>query len=376
MENETGGRRYSVLVVDDEKSICASFRGIFRKGNYIIETAETGEEAIEILASRDFDALVCDYRLPGIDGIETVVKAKKLRPAIASVMMTGVGSERTIIEAFTRGKVDYYLHKPFMNDDVKNIVSLAIKESGIRRKNLAFQEELHKRVEEATRELKEKNILLEQKEKETARLNELLKKEREQLREANERLTALNEELERLSITDGLTRLRNHRHFAQRLAEEFYRAQRYEGKLSLLMVDIDDFKVVNDVYGHLAGDEVLRKVADLLAASSRQADLAARYGGEEFALLMPEVGLAGAAVKAGRLRRSIEESVIEHEDRGISVTISAGVATYEPENMKTPNDLIGAADKALYHAKKAGKNCVVVNVKGEMKVIGKGENAA
>lgn len=360
-----------IAIVDDEENIRVSLKAILDQEDYVIDTVASGEEALELIAREKVDLIVADYSLPGIDGIKTIIKAREISPDIGAILMTGVGAEKTIIESFTTGKADYYLPKPFSMKEVRRVVALVLREAEVRWKDHQFQEELRNKVQEATAELKEKNRLLEQKEKETASLNEMLKNERAQLQEANESLTRLNQELERLSVTDGLTKLYNFRYFSQRLNEEFLRAQRYETKLSLLMLDIDDFKRTNDVYGHLAGDEVLRKVAEALVSSSRQVDMAVRYGGEEFVLLMPEVGLAGAAVRAERLRKAIESNAIEYKGEQVSITISIGVSSYDAETMTKPQELVSSADKALYRAKDLGKNCVVMAMDERLKAVGR-----
>ncbi|MGK7346412.1 MAG: diguanylate cyclase [Candidatus Nitrospinota bacterium M3_3B_026] len=370
-EHSPSAGRGSILIVEDEKEALDTLLKIFEGEAGLVRGVSTGEEAIELLSANGFDLLIIDYALPGMNGIETVMKAKDMDQDMGAILMTGHSSERTIIEAFTLGRVDSYLSKPLDVEEARKTVSMALGEVWIRRKESAFRKELGHKVEEATAQLKEKNRLLERKERETASLNAQLKEEREQLREANERLVRLNEQLERLSITDGLTKLYNFRHFSRRIQEEFYRARRYEGGLSLLMLDIDDFKKVNDTYGHPTGDDVLRQVAGEIRASSRQPDVAARYGGEEFTLMLPEVGLAGAAVRAERLRKSLEAKRFEGKGKPFSITVSIGVATYNPEIMEEPDDLVKAADKALYNAKEMGKNLVVMAMDGRLKAVGK-----
>ncbi len=357
-------RGVSVLVVDDEEGVRNALKNTLLREGYVVETAESGEEALELLSDKRFNLIICDYKLPGINGVETIAQAKKSHPDFASILITGYGSDETIIDAFTRGKVDFYLSKPFELRELRKVAPIALKDLWMREKERAFKEELRCKVEEATSELKEKNRLLATKESETARLNE-------RLREEQERLKKVNERLEELSITDELTGLFNYRYFTERLDEEFNRVTRYSGKLSLIMLDIDDFKKVNDQYGHLAGDEVLRRVGNALVTSSRQIDLAARYGGEEFAILLPEVGLSGASLRAERLREAVSSLVINYGEESVSVTVSVGVSSYILNGMEEPNDLIREADGALYHAKTIGKNCVVISKSGKFDTMGK-----
>jgi len=175
------------------------------------------------------------------------------------------------------------------------------------------------------------------------------------------------EALQKLVITDGLTGLYNHRYFQQRLKEEFQRRRRYitHGDLSLIMIDIDNFKYYNDTHGHPAGDRVLQKVADVLLANARHSDIVARYGGEEFAVLCHD-GLADAVCAAERFRREIEaaefpgqarQPLLEGQTEG-SLTICLGVAALAAW-MKDPGELVTRADDKLYQAKREGRNRVV-----------------
>jgi diguanylate cyclase (GGDEF)-like protein len=159
-------------------------------------------------------------------------------------------------------------------------------------------------------------------------------------------------------VTDGLTGLANRRSFDDELALEWRRAERVGDSLALLLLDLDDFKSVNDEFGHQAGDVVLRRVAAILDSGARQVDLAARYGGEEFALLAPETDTLGAKKLAERLRADLEAATIELPTGGkLSVTASIGVAV--KGDLERAEQLVAAADEALYEAKRNGKNRVV-----------------
>jgi len=180
------------------------------------------------------------------------------------------------------------------------------------------------------------------------------------LRNANEELRRTNEVLEQLSFTDGLTHLHNHRYFQDRLRIEAKRANRSDESLALLLIDIDDFKALNDRYGHAVGDQVLRSVASTLNSSVRETDLPARYGGEEFAVLAPRTSADGATSLAEKLRLAIANSPLEaegldEEAADLRVTASVGVAVYMGDEKRLFNE----ADRALYRAKANGKNCSV-----------------
>ncbi|MFH1259009.1 MAG: diguanylate cyclase [Elusimicrobiota bacterium] len=170
-------------------------------------------------------------------------------------------------------------------------------------------------------------------------------------------LSLENAQLYTMAITDGLTNLYVQRYFTLRLDDEIRRAKRYQHKTSLLMIDIDHFKLVNDTYGHLAGNKVLVEIADVLKKTTRGIDLLSRYGGEEFAVLMPETDRDSAMILAERLRKKTEETIVKVKEGNIKVTISLGLATF-PENAGTSFDLIDHADTMLYQAKEGGRNRV------------------
>jgi len=165
-------------------------------------------------------------------------------------------------------------------------------------------------------------------------------------------------EIERMAITDGLTGLFNHRNFQEKLAAEFRRLERFSAPLSLLLIDIDFFKKINDSYGHPAGDEVLRGVARVIRETVRSVDIPARYGGEEFAALLPGTNHEGALKMAERLRESIEKTRFPFEGKELRVTVSIGAAT-SPHDAVAKEELVEKTDKALYYAKRNGRNrCV------------------
>ena len=164
----------------------------------------------------------------------------------------------------------------------------------------------------------------------------------------------------RLAYTDGLTNLHNYRAFQARLQQEVERSNRYKRPLSLIMVDIDHFKIYNDMHGHLQGDAILAQVASLLKQVSRSSDIVARYGGEEFALILPETDTASAEILGRRLHAEIEQhrfSGEEHLPHGM-LTISVGIASHTPPHTKEA--LIAAADGVLYQAKREGRNRVCI----------------
>jgi diguanylate cyclase (GGDEF)-like protein len=186
-------------------------------------------------------------------------------------------------------------------------------------------------------------------------------------------LRLANDELQKLALLDGLTRLPNRRRFDEYLGVEWKRSCRERSPLSLLLIDVDHFKLFNDGYGHLAGDECLMAVARTIGGSVRRpADLAARYGGEEFAVVLPNTDAAGALYCAETMRNAVERLRIPHSrsTTGEFVTISVGIAWVTPSDGSSPAELISLTDEALYQAKEQGRNRVVMNSR-----IGFGEEA-
>jgi diguanylate cyclase (GGDEF)-like protein len=166
-----------------------------------------------------------------------------------------------------------------------------------------------------------------------------------------------HEEIYRLMTTDGLTQLHNKRHFDEMLDREVARAKRYKRSFSLLVFDIDHFKSINDRLGHLAGDAILRQLGAVLLGRLRVNDVVARIGGEEFALITPEVGLDGARDLAGKIRRLIADTRFEFEGSPVDVTVSVGVAEWQP-HYEDAVRLLEAADAKMYEAKRNGRNQV------------------
>jgi two-component system, cell cycle response regulator len=167
-----------------------------------------------------------------------------------------------------------------------------------------------------------------------------------------------HEEIYRLTTIDGLTQIYNKRYFLETLEREISRAHRYRRELSLIMFDIDFFKKINDTYGHLAGDYVLKHLASVIKARIRREDIMARYGGEEFAIVLPEIDSFNAAQFAEKIRKLVEKTLFKFEETKIPVTISVGVTSIVAE-MHDPTEFIKKADEKLYQAKSQGRNQVV-----------------
>jgi len=295
-----------VLIVDDEEIMREFLKEVLRDDGYAIDVAVSGREAVERMAAAQYDIVITDIVMPELNGLGVVAAAKKLPYDVDVIVMTGYASMDTAVESMKLGARDY-ITKPFNIDQIRIIVSNAV----------------------AERELK--------------------------------RRAAEGDFYKELSRKDGLTDLYNHRFFHQLLETEVARAARYSRVVSLLMIDIDDFKIYNDAHGHPSGDMALKRVAYLLRHSSRNCDYVARYGGEEFAVIVPEVGADSAQRMAARIRELIEISDFDGEDvmPGGRLTISVGVATF-PTQAGSKDELLAHADRALYRAKTAGKNRVAV----------------
>lgn len=297
---------FQVAVVDDDPAIRRLVRLLLKRSGYESFDFGTGTEARDQLPTLKWDLAILDRRLPDMDGVVLCQELKAL-PEIRNryiIMLTGEDDQEDKVQGLDLG-ADDYITKPFQYPELMARIRAA------------------KRIVDLQKELLE-----------------------------------TNRRLELLSITDGLTKLFNHRHLQDELARAFEESQRYERPLSFVIVDLDFFKKVNDTYGHAVGDEVLKAISKIFQQSIRTTDLAARYGGEEFALMLPETKLEDAMTFAEQIRATIEASAIETAAGSISATVSIGVATVPHGKIHSAKELIVAADKALYKAKKNGRNQV------------------
>jgi len=283
------------LVVDDAQDTREIIQKLLRYEGYDVIMASTGEEGVTKAKEEKPDIILMDINLPGIDGVEALRKIKENNPIQCVIMLTAYATLDNAIQALKEGATDF-IKKPFENEHLIHIVNQTM----------------------------EKYLTLKEKQK-------------------------LEEEVRRLSITDDLTGLYNHRHFFKTLEAELVRRERQRTSLSLLMFDLDNFKNYNDSYGHLEGDRVLKKIGEIIKNSIRSnVDSGYRYGGDEFAALLIGATRDQALHIAERIRTTIEEAGFER------ITVSIGLAEF-----KDQFDLEGfvkAADDALYQAKHAGGN--------------------
>ena len=290
-----------LLVVDDESTNIEVLNAVLEDG-YDIIFATSGAEALERARTENPDLVLLDVVMPGMDGYEVCarLKANRHTAAIPVIFVTALDACADEARGLEAGAIDYVtkpISPPIVRARVRNHIEL-----------------------KRARDL-----------------------------------------LEKLSTTDGLTGLANRRHFDATLARECRSHHRGGKPLSLLLIDVDHFKIFNDTYGHVAGDACLKRVATSIAGSlERPRDLAARYGGEEFACILPETGHVGALAIAARIRTEIAGLGIVHDGSLVAqhVTASLGVATVSCINTVNPEDIVTLADAQLYRAKAAGRNRV------------------
>ncbi len=296
--NEKKGK---VLIVDDAPDTLAILQKLLQFEGYEVILASTGEEGVMKAETEKPEVILMDINLPGIDGNEALRRIRKTNPLQSVVMLTAFATVDNAIQALKEGAADF-VKKPFENEHLIHIVNQCL---------------------ERYHTLREKK--------------------------------KLEEEVRRLSITDDLTGLFNHRHFFKTLEAELVRSKRQNTSLSLLMFDVDNFKRYNDLFGHLEGDKVLRRIGEVVTHSIRaNVDSGYRYGGDEFAVLLIGASIEQGLAIAERIRASIEQAGFQ------KITVSIGLSEYREQF-----DLEGfvkSADDALYVAKHSGGNRVYTNI--------------
>jgi two-component system cell cycle response regulator len=291
-----------ILIVDDDVTVRNTMYEYIKSAGYYSEAVSCAEEALESLGKDTFHVVVTDIMLPAMGGLE-LTKLIKRDNASDVIVMTGYSDDFSYEEAINIGASDFVI-KP-------------------------------------------------------VRLEELLLRLRRVLKErelTNERIRMM-EKLQKLAITDGLTRLYNSRSFYSQLELEVDRFNRYQHPLTLLLLDIDHFKDYNDKYGHLEGDKVLVRFSQIIKSCLRTNDSAYRYGGEEFTVILPETAGEEARTVAQRIRAALEAEPFSPENgEEVTVTISIGLTEYHPkEELST---FIQRADQAMYRSKRSGRNKV------------------
>jgi diguanylate cyclase (GGDEF)-like protein len=297
-------KRSKILIVDDEKINIDILVGLL-KPHYQTVAARNGQQALKRLEKKPIpDLILLDIMMPGMDGYEVCRKIKDnpLTRDIPVIFITGKNDEQDEARGFMAGAVDY-ITKPF-----SPLVALSRVNTHI--------------------ELKRRGDLL-----------------------------------EKMALLDGLTEIPNRRQFDLFLDSEWKRSIRYVHNISLILIDIDNFKLYNDHYGHSKGDDCLKKIATAITrAMPRCEDLAARYGGEEFACILPETGVEGGVTVGNRILSFVGDLAIAHEKSPTTdhVTVSIGIASVIPTSNDQSCQLLESADEALYKAKQNGRNRIVV----------------
>ena len=306
-----------VLVVEDSKVTLKAICNYLERMDIQPLKAENGTDALEIYRRERPDIILLDGRLPDIDGFEVAKQIRaieKKKDWTAIIFLTSMTKDEDLARGIDAGGDDY-LMKP-------------ISEVVLKAKVIAMR-----------------------------RLVEMQRS----LIELTHKLNVANKELQLLSATDGLTGLSNRRMYDELSLREWRRCDRMKKPFSLVMVDVDNFKLYNDHYGHQAGDECLKAVAgQMLRAAPRPGDLVARYGGEEFVFALGETDIDGALWVANILRQRIEDLNMPHAASDMKhVTVSCGVASVLPSDKVSLEVLLQSADYALYKAKEQGRNRVV-----------------
>ena len=305
---------YRILVADDLEDNLGLLREWLSSQDYYVRCARDGREALELARQDPPDLILVDKVMPVIDGLSVARELKKEDrfATVPIIVLTGrFDTQRNAI--FDETGADDLIMKPFTFEEVDTRVRMMLKKREVFRA----------------------------------------------LARANEALRRANERVARLVLIDVKTQLHNYRYFMEYLGSEFKRSRRYLIPLTLLMLDIDHFKEVNDRYGHVVGDRVLKEFGRLMLRTARETDMVARYGGEEFTILLSHTMAAQGRRLADRVRRATEMHRFTDGDglATFGITISAGVATFPMnDRIRQPEDLIRAADDALYAAKRDGRN--------------------
>ena len=278
-----------------------------------------GIEALSILETYQPRLIISDWEMPGLDGLEFCrrVRARPGAEHVHFIMLTVHTGSEELTRAFDAG-VDDFLAKPFNDAELMARIRTGLRAIGL--------------------------------------YDELARQHRGS-RQLNEQLTNFNKRLEKLAITDDLTGLYNRRQAMHRLEEHWALCERYQRPVAVVSLDIDHFKQINDAYGHAGGDAVLRRIADILRQCVRSTDTVCRIGGEEFLIVLPYQTQQEAEVCAHRCRQAVAEERFDFGEQSIHATISAGVASRR-KDMVQCSELLVESDKALYAAKRAGRNAV------------------
>jgi len=296
-----------VLIAEDDKTCRIMLESNLEKWGYDVLIAEDGKKAWRLIQEEEIQIAILDWIMPKTNGVELCkkIRGQKSGAYIYIIMLTIKNQQQDIRTGFAAG-VDDYITKPFDTHELRARLQTGKRIIGLQ----------------------------------------------EQLLESQKKL-------QEIATHDTLTNLLNRYEILNVLQDEFHRALREQNPISTIMLDIDFFKNINDAYGHGVGDEVLVEVALRLNRILRRYDKVGRYGGDEYLVVLPNCSMRSATQIAERLRRAVSQEKIETEAGIIGVTISVGCASSENESIQSIADLVKNSDKAMYHAKNMGRNCVV-----------------
>ncbi|MCD4784190.1 MAG: diguanylate cyclase [Candidatus Eremiobacteraeota bacterium] len=324
-----------VLIADDDEPALDILQFLLQQWGYRVITAVDGKDAYEKVGIFKPDLILSDIMMPYMSGYELCNKIKtELKDYFIPIILLTAKTDLDSKLAGLNIGADDYLSKPYSHTELEARV-----------RSLFRIKELHDELSSRNQDLLD--------------LNQKLQYSLDENRKLQTELEEKNQQLLQLSRHDGLTNLYNRRTFYEFMNSELSRSQRYSIPLSVVMFDLDHFKDVNDTFGHLAGDFILRKFAKVLKKNSRQNDIITRYGGEEFIMLLPNTNCEQAEIVAERIRKEMETSTFSFDRFKINLTISCGVVEYR-ERDKDKENFLNAVDEELYKSKRRGRNCTSV----------------
>ncbi len=335
----------TILIVDDIPANIKILLNFLIAHNFNVLVAKTGEIALKIIESKPPHLILLDVMMPGIDGFETCrrLKANPQTQDIPVIFMTALSETMDKIKGFQVGAVDY-VTKPFQQEEILARINT------------------HLTIRQLQQQLQLQHAVLKTQHHQTLQLNVQLQHEIEKREKVEVALREANEELQRLVCLDGLTQVANRRRFDEYLQQEWRRTVREQTPLSLILCDIDHFKLYNDTHGHQAGDVCLRQVASgIKSVLKRASDMVARYGGEEFVVILPNTSDQGAWHVARSIQQRILDLKIVHNQSPVHeyVTLSQGISS-TCHSLFSPEALVTVADQALYEAKRQGRNRIIM----------------